>query len=48
VLAKVVVDGIEYEKLAEEVYELRNFQSDSEEEVEKFVDRLYEVRNQQK
>lgn len=48
VLASVVVDGIQYEKVAEEVYELREFQRDSEEEVEKFVDRLYEVQNQQK
>lgn len=48
VLAAVVVDGVEYEKMAEEVYELRNFQKDSDEGVERFVDRLYEVRNQQK
>lgn len=48
VLANVVVDGIQYEKIAEEVYELREFQRDSEEEVERFVDRLYEVQNQQK
>lgn len=48
VLANVVVDGIQYEKIAEEVYELREFQRDSEEEVERFVDRLYEVQNHQK
>ena len=48
VLSSVVVDGIKYEKLGEEVYELRNFQRDSEEETERFIDRLYEVRNTQK
>lgn len=48
VLAKVVIDGIQYEKIAEEVYELREFQRDSEEEVERFVDRLYEVQHKQK
>lgn len=48
VLAKVVVDGIQYEKIAEEVYELREFQRDSEEEVERFVNRLYEVQSKQK
>ena len=48
VLAKIVVDGIEYEKTGERVYELRNFQRDSEEEAERFIDRLYEVKNTQK
>lgn len=48
VLAQIVIDGVQYEKLAEEVYELREFQRDSEDEVERFVDRLYEVRNTQK
>ncbi|MFZ1360530.1 MAG: DEAD/DEAH box helicase family protein [Candidatus Saccharimonadales bacterium] len=48
VLSTVVVDGIKYEKLGEEVYELRNFQRDSEEDVERFIDRLYEVKNTQK
>ncbi len=48
VLAKVVVDGIQYEKIADEVYELREFQRDSEDEVERFIDRLYEVKNSQK
>lgn len=48
VLERVVIDGIKYEKIGEEVYELRNFQRDSEEEVERFIDRLYEVQNTQK
>ncbi len=48
VLAKIVIDGVQYEKIAEEVYELREFQRESEEEVERFVDRLYEVKNSQK
>ena len=48
VLAQVVVDGVEYEKMGERSYELRNFQKDSDEEVERFIDRLYQVKNQQK
>ncbi len=48
VLAKIVIDGVQYEKIAEEVYELREFRRESEEEVERFVDRLYEVQNSQK
>ena len=48
VLARVVVDGVQYEQLTEAVYELREFQRDSDEEVERFVDRLYEVQNKQK
>ena len=34
--------------MAEEVYELREYQRDSEDEVERFVDKLYEVQNTQK
>ena len=34
--------------MAEEVYELREFQRESEEEVKRFVDRLYEVQHGQK
>ncbi|MEO7904823.1 MAG: restriction endonuclease, partial [Candidatus Saccharimonadales bacterium] len=48
VLANAVIDGIKYEKIAEEVYELREFQRDSEQEMERFVDTLYEVQNKQK
>lgn len=48
VLADTVMDGVQYEKMAEEVYELREFQRDSEDEVERFVDRLYEVQHSQK
>ena len=42
------MDGVEYEKMGERNYELRNFQKDSDEEVERFIDRLYQVKNQQK
>ena len=48
VLMSAVDDGILYEKMAEEVYELRDFQRESEEEVTRFIDTLYEVKNQQK
>lgn len=48
VLMSAVDNGILYEKMAEEVYELRDFQRESEEEVTRFIDTLYEVKNQQK
>ena len=48
VLESIVVDGVKYEKLPEEVYELREYQQDSEKDVDRFVDKLYEVRNTQK
>lgn len=48
VMASAVDDGIVYEKMAEEVYELRDFRRDSEQEAMRFIDTLYEVKNQQK
>lgn len=45
-LAKLVVDGIQYEKIAGYVYELRELQKDGEEEKERFLDQLYQVQNQ--
>lgn len=48
VLADVVIDGIKYEKIADEIYELREFQRESEDESERFIDRLYEVKDSQK
>lgn len=46
-LAKLVVNGIQYEKIAGYVYELRELQKDGEEEKQLFLDQLYEVQNQQ-
>jgi type III restriction enzyme len=48
VLAKTVVDGVQYEEIAGSVYELRELQQDGLEEKERFIDQLYEVKNKQK
>jgi type III restriction enzyme len=47
-LAKIVVKGIQYEKIAGSVYELRDLQADGLEEKERFLDQMYLVKNQQK
>lgn len=45
VLAKLMVDGIKYQKIADEYYEMRLFEDD---EIEQYLDSLYEVRMQEK
>lgn len=47
-LAKIVVEGIQYEKIAGSVYELRELQKDGAEEKERFLDQMYQVQNRQK
>jgi len=47
-LAKIVVEGIQYERIAGSVYELRELQKDGEEEKERFLDQLYKVQHTQK
>ncbi|MCO5215503.1 MAG: hypothetical protein M9950_05030, partial [Thermomicrobiales bacterium] len=47
-LARIVVDGIQYEKISGYVYELRELQEDGQEEKERFLDQLYQVQNTQK
>ncbi|WP_033106703.1 restriction endonuclease [Microbacterium profundi] len=47
-LSKIVVDGIQYEKIAGYVYELRDLQADGLEEKERFLDQMYQVQNKQK
>ncbi|MBT9605934.1 DEAD/DEAH box helicase family protein [Microbacterium sp.] len=47
-LAKIVVDGIQYERIAGSVYELRELQKDGEEEKERFLDQMYKVQHAQK
>jgi len=42
-LAKVVVDGIQYEQIAGSFYELRELQKDGEEEKDRFLDQMYQV-----
>lgn len=47
-LAKIMVEGIQYEKIAGSVYELRELQKDGEEEKERFLDQMYRVQHTQK
>jgi len=47
-LAKIVVEGIQYEKMDGSIYELRELQADGAEEKERFLDQMYQVQNQQK
>lgn len=47
-LAKIVVEGIQYEKIAGSVYELRELQKDGAEEKERFLDQMYQVQHKQK
>jgi type III restriction enzyme len=48
VLAASVIDGIQYEKIAGSVYELRELQKDGEVERNRFIDQLYKVKNKKK
>jgi type III restriction enzyme len=47
-LAKIVVEGVQYERIAGSVYELRELQRDGEEEKERFLDQMYQVQHTQK
>ena len=47
-LAKIVVEGIQYEKIAGSVYELRELQKDGAAEKERFLDQMYQVQHTQK
>ncbi|GFG54771.1 restriction endonuclease [Mycolicibacterium agri] len=47
-LAKIVVEGIQYEKIAGSIYELRELQKDGLEEKERFLDQMYKVQHTQK
>jgi type III restriction enzyme len=44
-LAKLVVGGIQYERIAGSLYELRELQKDGEEEKDRFLDQMYKVKN---
>ncbi len=48
VLAASVVEGIQYEKIAGSIYELRELQKDGREERDRFIDQMYKVKNEQK
>ncbi len=47
-LAKLLIEGIQYEKIDGSLYELRELQADGREEKERFLDQMYRVKNQQK
>lgn len=47
-LAKIVVEGVEYEKIAGSVYELRELREDARQEADRFLDQLYKVQHQEK
>lgn len=47
-LAKLVVDGVQYEKIAGSVYELRELRKDGEKEKERFLDQMYKLENADK
>lgn len=47
-LAKLVVDGVQYEKIAGSVYELRELRKDGENEKERFLDQMYKLENADK
>lgn len=47
-LAKIVVEGIQYERIAGSIYELRELQKDGLEEKERFLDQMYKVQHTQK
>lgn len=48
VLAASVVEGIQYEKVAGSIYELRELQNDGRQERDRFINQLYKVKNEQK
>lgn len=48
VMAASVIDGIQYERIAGSVYELRELQKDGLEEKARFIDQMYAVKNKQK
>ncbi len=47
-LGALLVDGVQYERIAGSVYELRELQKDGEEEKERFLDQMYRVQHTQK
>ncbi|MAS53324.1 MAG: restriction endonuclease [Pimelobacter sp.] len=48
VLAEIVTEGIQYEKIGGYVYELRELQKDGQEERDRFLDQMYKLQNPQK
>ncbi len=48
VLAKTVIDGIQYDEISGNIYELRELQEDGEQEKARFLDQMYKVKNNSK
>ncbi|GAB41385.1 restriction endonuclease [Gordonia sputi] len=48
VLAEIVTEGIQYEKIGGYVYELRELQKDGQEEKDRFLDQMYKLQNPEK
>ncbi len=48
VLAEIVAEGIQYEKVGGYVYELRELQKDGQEEKDRFLDQMYKLQNPEK
>ena len=48
VLAEIVSEGIQYEKIGGYVYELRELQKDGQEEKDRFLDQMYKLQNPEK
>ena len=47
-LSELLVDGIQYEPIGGQLYELRELQEDGQQEKDRFLDNLYRVRNSHK
>ncbi|MFB9733519.1 restriction endonuclease, partial [Ornithinimicrobium kibberense] len=48
VLAEIVIEGIQYERVGGYVYELRELQKDGQEEKDRFLDQMYKLQNPEK
>lgn len=48
VLAEIVTEGIQYEKIGGYVYELRELQKDGQDEKDRFLDQMYKLQNPEK
>jgi type III restriction enzyme len=48
VLAEIITEGIQYEKIGGYVYELRELQKDGQEEKDRFLDQMYKLQNPEK
>ena len=48
VLAEIITEGIQYEKIGGYVYELRELQQDGQEEKDRFLDQMYKLQNPEK